>query len=49
MDSHQSHQGNRPPITIDSTQPPRASALGDELRAAAERGEPDDGSHYYHH
>jgi nitrile hydratase accessory protein len=26
-----------------------ASALGDELRAAAERGEPDDGSHYYDH
>jgi nitrile hydratase accessory protein len=26
-----------------------ASVLGDELRAAAERGEPDDGSHYYHH
>jgi nitrile hydratase accessory protein len=26
-----------------------ASALGAELRAAAERGEPDDGSHYYHH
>jgi nitrile hydratase accessory protein len=26
-----------------------ASALGDELRAAAERGEPDDGSDYYHH
>ena len=26
-----------------------ANALGDELRAAAERGEPDDGSHYYRH
>jgi nitrile hydratase accessory protein len=26
-----------------------AGALGDELRAVAERGEPDDGSHYYHH
>jgi nitrile hydratase accessory protein len=26
-----------------------ASALGDELRAAAERGEPADGSRYYHH
>ena len=26
-----------------------AAALGDELRAAADRGEPDDGSHYYHH
>ncbi|HEY7300762.1 MAG TPA: nitrile hydratase accessory protein [Xanthobacteraceae bacterium] len=26
-----------------------ASALGDELRAAADRGEPDDGSHYYQH
>jgi nitrile hydratase accessory protein len=26
-----------------------ASTLGDELRAAAERGEPDEGSHYYHH
>jgi nitrile hydratase accessory protein len=26
-----------------------ASALADELRAAADRGEPDDGSHYYHH
>jgi nitrile hydratase accessory protein len=26
-----------------------AAALADELRAAAERGEPDDGSHYYHH
>jgi hypothetical protein len=23
--------------------------LADELRAAAERGEPDDGSRYYHH
>ena len=26
-----------------------ASALADELRAAADRGEPDDGSRYYHH
>jgi nitrile hydratase accessory protein len=26
-----------------------ASALADELRAAADRGEPDDGSHYYHY
>src|SRR5262249_19925955 len=26
-----------------------ASALADELKAAADRGEPDDGSHYYHH
>ena len=26
-----------------------AAALADELRAAAERGEPDDGSRYYHH
>jgi nitrile hydratase accessory protein len=26
-----------------------AAALGAELKAAAERGEPDDGSHYYHH
>jgi nitrile hydratase accessory protein len=26
-----------------------ASALADELRAAVDRGEPDDGSHYYHH
>ena len=26
-----------------------ASALGDELRAAADRGEPDDGSRYYYH
>jgi nitrile hydratase accessory protein len=26
-----------------------ASALGDELRAAADRGEPDDGSRYYQH
>ena len=26
-----------------------AGALGEELRAAAARGEPDDGSHYYHH
>jgi len=26
-----------------------AAVLGDELRAAAERGEPDDGSRYYHH
>ena len=24
-----------------------AAALADELRAAADRGEPDDGSHYY--
>lgn len=26
-----------------------ASALADELQAAADRGEPDDGSHYYEH
>ena len=26
-----------------------ASALADELRAAVDRGDPDDGSHYYHH
>jgi nitrile hydratase accessory protein len=26
-----------------------AAALGDELKAAADRGEPDDGSHYYEH
>ena len=26
-----------------------AQALGAELKAAADRGEPDDGSHYYHH
>lgn len=26
-----------------------ASALSDELQAAAGRGEPDDGSHYYYH
>jgi nitrile hydratase accessory protein len=26
-----------------------ADALGAELKAAADRGEPDDGSHYYHH
>ncbi len=26
-----------------------AAALADELKAAANRGEPDDGSHYYHH
>jgi nitrile hydratase accessory protein len=26
-----------------------AAALADELGAAADRGEPDDGSHYYHH
>jgi nitrile hydratase accessory protein len=26
-----------------------AAALADELKAAAKRGEPDDGSHYYHH
>ena len=26
-----------------------AAALADELAAAAARGEPDDGSHYYHH
>jgi nitrile hydratase accessory protein len=26
-----------------------AAALSDELKAAAERGEPDDGSQYYHH
>jgi nitrile hydratase accessory protein len=26
-----------------------ATALADELRAAASRGEPDDGSLYYHH
>jgi len=26
-----------------------ASTLADELKAATDRGEPDDGSHYYHH
>jgi nitrile hydratase accessory protein len=26
-----------------------AAALADELKAAANRGEPDDGSQYYHH
>jgi nitrile hydratase accessory protein len=26
-----------------------AAALADELKAAADRAEPDDGSHYYHH
>ena len=26
-----------------------ASTLADELKAASDRGEPDDGSHYYHH
>ena len=26
-----------------------AAALADELKAAANRGEPDDGSRYYHH
>jgi nitrile hydratase accessory protein len=26
-----------------------AGALAEELKAAADRGEPDDGSHYYHH
>jgi nitrile hydratase accessory protein len=26
-----------------------AATLGDEFKAAADRGEPDDGSHYYHH
>ena len=26
-----------------------AGALADELKAAEARGEPDDGSHYYHH
>jgi nitrile hydratase accessory protein len=26
-----------------------ASTLADELKAADDRGEPDDGSHYYHH
>jgi nitrile hydratase accessory protein len=26
-----------------------SSALADELKAAADRGEPDDGSRYYHH
>jgi nitrile hydratase accessory protein len=26
-----------------------ADALADELKAAADRGEPDDGSQYYHH
>jgi len=26
-----------------------AAALAEELKAAAERGEPDDGSHYYEH
>src|SRR5207245_8343899 len=26
-----------------------ATALADELKAAADRGESDDGSHYYHH
>ena len=26
-----------------------STALADELKVAASRGEPDDGSHYYHH
>jgi nitrile hydratase accessory protein len=26
-----------------------AAALGDELKLTADRGEPDDGTHYYHH
>ena len=26
-----------------------AATLADELKAAADRGEPDDGTHYYHH
>jgi len=26
-----------------------AATLADEIKAAADRGEPDDGSHYYHH
>ena len=26
-----------------------SAALADEIKAAAERGEPDDGSRYYHH
>jgi nitrile hydratase accessory protein len=26
-----------------------AATLADELKTAAERGEPDDGTHYYHH
>ena len=26
-----------------------AAALADELKSAADRGEPDDGSQYYHH
>ncbi len=26
-----------------------AAALAEEIQAAADRGEPDDGSHYYHH
>lgn len=26
-----------------------AATLADEVQAAADRGEPDDGSHYYHH
>ncbi len=26
-----------------------ASALAEELKGAADRGEPDDGTHYYHH
>src|ERR1700737_354585 len=26
-----------------------AATLADELKSAADRGEPDDGSHYYHH
>ena len=26
-----------------------AATLAEELKAAADRGEPDDGSHYYHH
>jgi nitrile hydratase accessory protein len=31
------------------TWPEWAAALASELRAAADRGEPDDGSRYYHH
>ena len=31
------------------TWPEWAAALADELKSAADRGEPDDGSHYYEH
>ena len=44
-----SHWPSRSPAQGHFTWKEWAAALADELKAAASRGEPDDGSRYYHH